>query len=273
MHHINFTADAIAPSEHAPVFQRVEWHFDTQAHACDAIAAIWQSEATRLLKLAHSIVRACGGDEESIVSDAYMRVAVHWSDMQDEAHVRRTLYTVTRNLAVNAIHATRSYVPGTSIAVRRNEEIDPTMGEPTEQLSAVEARTIAWVLEQCSETERRILQIYLQPGNSTTEATAKQTERWAHPWSIHSVQRLFIKLRKQLGVKRATHAVLGTTTKGTLPGWHWQRHAQLNMLTLLFKGPRPLTLSERRAQRVRVPRWILDDVSGRWQCVEEVVYA
>lgn len=259
--------DAVNPFERAPVAAQAKGDFSTMGAAQATIAAIFQGESERLLKAAYRLVhRIPGGDPENIVADAVMRVMGAWNTITDVEHCRKLLSVVTRRLALNVIRDSREIVNVT------DKQVDPN----TLPDSGIIDSTINMLFEHCADdTERYILQLYLEPGNGTFEsvsvATRSTTGKWLTcSWTVREVQALFKRLRDRIGASlnaEARKMLRQPMTKGTLPGHHWTRHKLLHSTLMIHFGPRPLTVDELvthvLCNLVPCPVSRLDD-SGKW---------
>lgn len=211
---VNFDREAVTPS--VPVSEVLDYRFDGASIAQTSIAAIWQGESDRLLKQAYRMVRKIdGADFEGIVSDALVAVLEHWQDITTADHCRKLLSTAVRHRCIDAIRACRETV-----------QADGRLADPSSRPTTTPSTdaSVVWLMGLCADdTERKILTIYLNPGNQSSEAVADQTQHWVARWTPLEVRQLFARLRKRIGIVAAQWRTTGFTTCGTLPGWHTER--------------------------------------------------
>jgi len=260
---LNFEREAANASGVAPVSACQSWQTDSMEAAQTSIAAVYSTEADRLLRQAYRILhRHREVDIEALVQDAFLWALESWQEFNSLDHCRKALSVKVRNFCLHAIRASRSTVEADASLADPNSKPDTTKGTDA---------TLAWLLDLCAdETERRILAIWLQPGNQTAKAVSDATRHWIASWSPLEVNQLLRRLRAKAGVKLASARSLRFQTIGTMPGLHCESFRTLGSLVLIASGGRSETVTEALASRHIVPALRWDAVRGWVSGMEEV---
>lgn len=259
--YLNFEREAAQQAQDcAPVSAIAKASWDSPAVAHEAIAAIWQTEADRLIRLSWSIVRKVNGaDPENIVADALTTLLEQWEMVKDASKVRALLYTAVRNLSLDAIRTGKPTIEADSAMLKADSSDNTPLTDTV----------LAWLMDQCDETECRILTIWLLPGNQSNEAIVTATEHWKDRWTIDRCKKLFKRLRLRIGVQLPSASSLRFTTKGTLPGLHCEAHSAL-WASVMLLGAIPHDAVSRTHGRRMIPA-LRQDRTGRYCEYQEEV--
>jgi hypothetical protein len=264
---LNFETEAANASGVAPVLASQLWNVGTADDAQTSVAGIWQAEQDRLLRQAYRRLHACPGvDVESVVSDVLVWAMEHAGEFNDADHCRKAMAVTCRNFAMHALRG-----------LKRNVEADGNLPDARtlpEQTTVMDT-TVTWLFGLCADdTERRILKIWMQPGNETEQATAEATAKWSQPWSRLEVRALMARLRARAGAALdadSRRMLRVPMTKGTMPGLHCERFRTLGCVLLLATGGRPVLSGGMPLQTVPALRWVDGAWVGEWEGVPSCV--
>lgn len=221
--------DALGQRESvAPLASHRPDAFDATGGARIAATGIWSDEADRLLRIAVQITRR-REDAEDVLSDSWIELVALADDgkLKDSNHAKQMAYRIVRLRSIDAVR-------------RRKLNVEPEEADVCQKPSGsrLAKAAIAWILDLCSPSERRALDLVMELGDVALACAhmADKGSGFREAWKPYDFSRLFTRIRQRATgqLRQIAANRLRYTTKGTLAGWHHERYEAITSVLSLF---------------------------------------